>query len=197
MKKYLFAVFAFCLLSACAGLMSDYDIADASESSQPFWIQQSKAHKIDAPAEAAKNLYFTGSAQNINQRLCLKNAETIAVKKIASETARELISRLKRSSALQNDAADNKLKEILEQNIQAGLRGAAVADKYWEKRSYKKEKGAQKDYTSYKCNAVVKVKKTALAEALNTYKEKNQKNKNKAALESAINSYITELNAAQ
>ncbi len=200
MKKYLMTVPALCLLSACAGFTPDYDITDASETSRPSWIVQSKAHKIDSSSEARENRYFVSDAQNVNQRLCLKSAETRATQKIASEIAQELMSRFEEINKSQDDTANSKMKDTLQQNIQVNLHGVVVADKYWEKRSYKKEKGAEKDYTAYKCDVVVKIKKSALAEALNIYKEKTVKHlqgEDKQAMESAVDSYVAELNAAE
>ena len=200
MKKYLITVSALCLLSACAGFTPDYDITDASETSKPSWTLQSKAHKIDSSSEAKQNRYFVSDAQNVNQRLCLKSAETRATQKVASEIAQELMSRFEEINKSQDDTANSKMKETLEQNIQVNLHGVAVADKYWEKRAYKKEKGAEKDYTAYKCDVVVKIKKTALAEALNAYKEKTVKHlkgADKKAMTEAVDSYMTELNAAE
>ncbi len=196
MKKLLITVCTASLLASCASFTPDYVVTDASESSAPSWIAQSKAHKIDSSSEAKQNRYFVSDAQNVNQRLCLKSAETRATQKIASEVAQELMSKFEEKNRSADDSADSKIKDNLEQNIQVNLHGIIVADKYWEKRAYKKEMGAEKDYVAYKCDVVVKIKKTALADAIEAYKDKTVKTlqgENKKAMEEAINDYISDL----
>ena len=196
MKKHLLTVSALCLLSACASFKPDYVVTDTSESSSPSWISQSKAHKIDSSSEAKQHRYYVNDAQNVNQRLCLKAAETRATQKIASEIAQEIMSNFEEINKSQDDTANSKMKDTLEQNIQVNLHGVVVADKYWEKRAYKKEMGAEKDYTSYKCDVVVKIKKTALEDALNAYKEKTLKSlkgEDKKAMQQAVDAYISDL----
>ena len=196
MKKHLLTVSALCLLSACASFKPDYVVTDASKSSSPSWIAQSKAHKIDSSSEAKQNRYYVNDAQNVNQRLCLKAAETRATQKIAAEIAQEIMSKFEEINKSQDDTANSKMKDTLEQNIQVNLHGVVVGDTYWEKRAYKKELGAEKDYTSYKCDVVVKIKKTALEEALNAYKEKTLKTlkgEDKKAMQEAVDAYISDL----
>ena len=197
MKRHFIPVFALCLLSACAHFMSTYDITDSSDKFKPSWIVQSRAHKSDSSDAAKQNLYFVSDAQNINLRLCLKSAETRAIRKVAIETAEKLMGRFEKINKPLNNMANSKTKEILQENIQINLRGLNVVDKYWEKRAYKKEKGAEKNYTSYKCDVVVKIKKTDLANALPPYKEKivkKFKEKDKKAMTEAIDSYVADLN---
>ncbi|MBR1778169.1 MAG: hypothetical protein IJ752_06260 [Alphaproteobacteria bacterium] len=198
MKKHLAALSTLCLLSACAGFKPDYVVKDASESSAPSWTVQSKAHKVDSSSEAKEHRYFVNDAHNVNQRLCLKAAETRATQKVASEVAQEIMSRFEEKSQSEDDTASTKLKDKLEQNIQVNLHGVAVAGKYWEKRSYLKEMGAEKDYTSYKCDVVVRIKKSALAEAIEAYKAKTMKTlagEEKKAMTEAVDSYVADLKA--
>lgn len=197
MKKHLITLSAFCLLSACSSFKPDYVVTDASESSKPFWTQQSKAHKIDSSSEAREYRYFVNDAQNINQRLCLKAAETRATQKVASEVSQELMSSFEEKNKSEDDAANTKIKETLQQNIQVNLHGVIVADKYWEKRAYKKEMGAEKDYTAYKCDVVVKIKKSDLADSLEVYKAKSLKTlkgEDRKIMKEVVDGYITDLN---
>ena len=86
------------------------------------------------------------------------------------------------------------LKDTLERNIQVNLYGIATAGEYWEKRVYLKEKGAENDYTAYKCDTVVKIKKSALIKAVEASKAKAAKastDESKKAINNAIDSYIT------
>ena len=172
MKKQLLTVSALCLLAACAGFKPDYVKTDGSEKSVPAWTHQSKAHKIDSSSEAKKNRYFVADAQNVNQRLCLKAAETRATQKIASEIAQEIMGAFEESSASQNDDANSRMKDTLQQNIQ--------------------------DYTAYKCDVVVKITKAALADALEMYTAKTMrtlKGEDKAAMSQAVDNYVADLRA--
>lgn len=191
MKKYLLAVAAVCLVSACASFKPDYEVKDASDSSKPKWTNQEKADKLDKT-----NRYYVDEAENVNKRLCLKAAETRATQKIASEIAQELMSKFKEKTASENDVADAKMKEELEQNIQVNLHGVTVNGKYWEKRAYKKELGAEKEYTAYKCDVLVSLKKTALIEALEAYKAKTLKTlkgEDKKVMNDVVTSYVSDL----
>lgn len=197
MKRSFISVFAVSLLSACVHFLSTYNVTDSSHNFRPSWISQFRAHKSDSSDEAKLNMYFVSDAQNVNQRLCLKSAETRAIRKIALKTTEKLTDRFEKNNKPLNNTSNNKIKEQLQENILVNLKNIVVVDKYWEKRAYKKEKGAEKDYTSYKCDVVVKIKKTDLAKALSPCKEKivkKFKEKDKKAMTEAIASYTAELN---
>lgn len=198
MKKHLVTLSAICMLSACAGFEPDYVVRDASETSVPSWTVQKKAHKADSSPDTKEYRYFVSDAHNVNQRLCLKAAETRATQKVASEVAQEIMSRFEEKNKSEDDAATSKLKDKVQQNIQVNLHGTAVVGKYWEKRNYLKEKGAEKDYTAYKCDVAVKIKKTALAEAIEAYKTRTLKQLSadaKKAMDQAFTDYTSELKA--
>lgn len=198
MKKNLVALTAaICLLSACSSFKPDYVVTNASEKSAPKWIAQPKASKVDSGSEAKKHRYYVNDAQNVNQRLCLKSAETRATQKIAAEVAQELMSKYEEKTHSDNDVANQQVKDSLQQNIQVNLHGVTVAGSYWEQRAYKKEMGAEKDYTSYKCDVVAKIKKEALVEALEAYKAKTLntlKAQEKKVMQETVDEYIGDLN---
>jgi len=192
-KKLLALFFVVCLLFACVQIKHDYIVKENSERSlfAPAWIIQSKAYKIDSSVEAKQYRYFVSDAYNANQRLCLKSSETNATKKIASDVTREIVNR----SAKKNKkiTIDAELKDNLEKNILINLYDTAVAGQYWEKRDYLKEKGAKKDYSTYKCDTVVKIKKSALIKAIEASQSKTVKMRSNKDIVNAIDSYIAYL----
>lgn len=195
MKKIMTAV-SLCLLAGCASFKPTYELIDASETSVPKWVRQEKAATIDSSSEAKEYRYFVDEAENINKRLCLKSAETRATQKVAAEIAQELVNKYAEMTKSEDDQALAKMKENLKQNIQVNLHGVAVAGKYWEQRFYKLEKGADKDYKTYKCDANVKMKKADLAAAIEAYKAKtlaNLKDGDKKAMEAAADELLNEL----
>ena len=192
-KKFSALLLSVCLLFACVQIQHDYIVKENSEHSlfAPAWIIQSKAYKIDSSAEAKLHRYFVSDAHNANQRLCLKSSEINATKKIASDVTREIVNRFAKKN--KKIAIDAELKDNLEKNILVNLYDIAVAGQYWEKRDYLKEKGAKKDYTAYKCDTVVKIKKSALIKAIETSRSKIVKMRPDNDIVNAIDSYIAYL----
>lgn len=194
MKK-LFALSVLALLSSCVILQQDYEVEENSEKAlfAPSWIIPSKAHKAEANSNTKKYRYFVDKATDINQRICLKNSELNAMKKIATDVSAEIINRLKRLQKSKKLSNVSELQKDLEQNILVNLSDVSTVKEYWEKRKHLKEKGASKEYFSYKCDTVVKIKKTSLIHAIETYQEKTNKSLNKKELKDAISSYLTTL----
>ncbi len=196
MKKMTVALLALCSVSACASFKPDYEVKDASESSRPAWTVQNKAYKSDDSDAKNTHRFFVEDAENVNQRLCLKSAEARATQKVASEIAQELIAKYEEKTQSKNDKATAQAKDNLQQSIKVNLHGVAVQGKYWEKRRYLKELGAEKDLTAYHCDVVVKISNAALAEALQAYKDKTMKTlkgEDKQAMEEVVTEAIDEL----
>ncbi|HBO59117.1 MAG TPA: hypothetical protein DD624_04325 [Alphaproteobacteria bacterium] len=198
MKNKVLTVAAVSLLTACAGFKPDYEVKDASEASKPAWTIQSKTAKIDSSSERKTNRYYVSDGMGATQRLCLRDAEANAKRKLASEIAQEIAGTFEEVSKSQDDAASTKMKDKLAQNIQVNMHGVVVAEKYWEKRSYLKTLGAEKDYVAYKCDVAVKIKKDALVDAIEMYKAKTLrtlKGDEKEAMEKAVNKTVEALKA--
>lgn len=184
-----------CLASACALFDRTYTVSERTEKYMfaPAWTDQRKARRADSSAEAKKNLYFVSAAENDGKRLCLKEAGKRAFLKAADETADEILRLLKEEKKKNNKVhIPSNMKERLRANILVNLFETKVAGEYWEKRLYMKEKGAEKDYSAYKCDVVVKVPKTVLAEAVKVCNEKislTMKHNTRLALEAVMASY--------
>ncbi|MBR1778166.1 MAG: M15 family metallopeptidase [Alphaproteobacteria bacterium] len=125
----------------------NYAVANASSPALPSWLAPENASDVDSKAVAEQNLYFIGSSQAPDLRLCLKSAETRAVQKLTAEITGQT-----------------------SENTSVTLNGVSTAGEYWEKRTYQKELGAEKDYTGYKCDVVVKISQTDAVDALKAYR---------------------------
>jgi hypothetical protein len=197
MKKSTLVLFgSFAVLAACSSLKPDYTITDASHSSRPDWIQPEYVKESDSSANRKEYRYYVDSSENINQRLCLKSAEARATQKVAAEIAQEIVSHYEERVLSNNETAQEQLSENLAQNLQVILHGIRFQNQYWEKRVYKQELGALKDYATYKCDVVVKIKKTEIIQALETYKTltvRKMTGKEKANLAEAVNDTIRNL----
>lgn len=161
--------------AGCAGFKPDYVVRDASEKSRPSWTVQKKAHKSDDSANKKISRYYVSDAENPDQNLCLNLAESRATQKVASEIAQEIMSKFKENANSKDDVSTRKVKNELERNIQVNLHGVSVTGKYWEKRQYLKEMGAEDNKTGYKCDVAVRITNAALAEALEAYKAKTMR----------------------
>lgn len=197
MKKSTLILFGgIAVLAACSSFEPDYTVTDASHASRPDWIQPENVKESGSSSNRKEHRYYIDSAENINQRLCLKSAEARATQKVASEIAQEVVSRYEERAQSDNQTALEQVKEKLEQNIQVSLHGVRVQSSYWEKRAYKQELGAPKDYTSYKCDVVVKIKKAELIQALENYKAmtvRKMQGNDKTAMAKAVNDTIQDL----
>lgn len=172
MKTLLTILFLTAVTSGCAGFKPDYVVRDASENSRPSWIVQKNAHKSDDSGNKKNYRYYVGDAENPDQNLCLNLAESRATQKVASEISQEIMSKFKETARSKDDESTRSVKNELERNIQVNLHGVSVTGKYWEKRQYLKEMGAEKDKTGYKCDVAVRISNAVLAEALEAYKAK-------------------------
>lgn len=189
---------AIILLSACTAFNRSYVIKERAEnfSFAPAWTVQRKAHRVESSSASKQYLYFVHDAQNANLRLCLKTSETEATRETASVTAKEIVNRFKSKNKAQKNIVTVELRKSLEQNILINLYNVVVAGEYWEKREYLKEKGAEKNYTAYKCDTVVKIKRTDLAKAIEASKARISQqitDKSKKAWNSSLDSYIADL----
>lgn len=170
MKKLIYALSAVTLTAACAGFKPDYVVRDASESSKPSWTINKNAYKSDDSANKKKFRYYVNDAESPDRNLCLNLAESRATQRVASEISQEIMNKFKETASSKDDESTRKVKNELERNIQVNLHGVAVTGKYWEKRAYSKELGAEKDKVAYCCDVAVRISNEALAEALETYK---------------------------
>lgn len=172
MKKLFYTLPLVALTAACAGFKPDYIVRDASENSPPSWIIQAKAYKSDPKSDEKKYRFYVNDAESPDQNLCLNLAENRATQRVASEISQEIMNKFSEIASSRDDSSTRSVKNTLERNIQVNLHGVAVTGKYWEKRAYSKELGAEKDKVAYKCDVAVRISNANLTEALEAYKAK-------------------------
>ena len=108
------------------------------------------------------------------------------------------MSKFKENANSKDDVSTRKVKNELERNIQVNLHGVSVTGKYWEKRQYLKEMGAEDNKTGYKCDVAVRITNAALAEALEAYKAKTMRmlaKDDRPAMNAAVDATIGLINA--
>lgn len=150
----------------------DYEVIDASDKQLQLWIKEPSLSE-NTSEERKKYRYFVNESSNQNQRLCEKSAEARATAHIASEIAQFFKNSY--SEALQggeSEIATEYMQESLGQEAQSFIVGASVVKKYWEKRSYKVDLGANTDHIKFYCYAAVKIAKKDLEKAIDRSREK-------------------------
>ena len=170
MKKILPVLSAVLLLNACASVKPDYEVRERMKGGEPSWLEDAEK-AAQNKKEREEFRFYKADAENVNKKLCQQSAKANAVRKIAEEVSQEIVSKFEERNNSLDDNATAALKDKLTRNISTRLHGAREAGAYYERRAYKVELGAEKDILKYKCDCVVKMKVTALEEALNAYKQ--------------------------
>jgi len=199
MKKMTLCLTALTVLAGCSSFKPDYVITDASEKTPPAWLVVPEKAAKDK-SELTKYRFYVSDAEHKNQRLCEQQANAQATQEVASEISQNITSAFEAAYSGTDETATGKLKDTLQRSINQNLHGVAVAKKYWQKRQYLQELGAEEDKTVFKCYASVKVTikdlekaiKDAKAAAVKTLPASEQK-----AVSDAIDTVTGALKAAE
>jgi len=161
-------------LAACASgpgvnKVYDYEISDMSSASRPDWLDSENIVKMNEQNDGYR--YYIGENDNeaskATKALCRTAAEMKARYDFASaiETAVKGAYREVESSSGHSESISVKSNADLDRalNVDKNIGGAEKYKDYWEQRSHKKEKGAPKDYKSYYCMALVRMKNETYA----------------------------------
>lgn len=154
----------------------DYEVANASSNIKPQWIEDATVWAEQNNEDIAKFRYFSfETTAKVDRQAACSVAKTQARSDIAAEIATFIEKTLGESQSGQASIDENNpnaqpLREFMETTLaektQAMLNGAQVYKTYWEKRHYKKELGAKKDFTGFVCAALVKMESQRLREAV-------------------------------
>ncbi|MCL2673484.1 MAG: hypothetical protein FWF01_03785 [Alphaproteobacteria bacterium] len=197
MKRLLFVFMALGFVWACGGSFKpDYKVTDASHKKPPSWIQQNNAHKSDSEGSVRDYRYFISDARSVDKRLCLKSAEARATQKIASEIAQHIMAMYEEETMSADSNVSRRMRDSLEQSVQVNLHGVKVTATYWEKRSYRREMGAPEDKVAYKCDVAVRISRSVLIEALETYRKRTMAQldaDSRRAMDRAVSETIREI----
>ena len=162
MKKICLILLAVLTVS-CSKFKKDYVLVDASSKKRPSWVEKEK-YKASSKDEYK---YFVSKGENVNQRLCEKTAVARATNVVAAEISNELVDAYNQSIKNNNSNVNEITSEDLKQTVNMYLAGVENDEKYWEKRKYSTELGAEKDYSQFVCYALVRMNKKTYNNALN------------------------------
>ncbi len=190
MKKMLLLVTATLVLVGCSStkkekelvekehehIKKDYQVSDSSSNTRPGWVENAELWAKEYGKDAIKERWFAFETEPKNGReIACNMAKANAKVDIAGEIATFIDKQLGHSTEGDADIDENspqikKLRSFVEntlaEKIQALIHGASVVQTYWEKRAYKKDMGAQKDFTAFTCAALVRMPAERLAKAV-------------------------------
>lgn len=182
----------------------DYKVTDASSRYRPTWIEDaqywSKENKEDI-----KNWNFfsfeTGARADRELACDMAKAQVKAdiASGIKTKIDKTLDSYREDSSTALNEGGfvrsyiDRSLKSKISQN----LVGTQIVKTYWEKRNFKKDLGAARDYVGYTCAILSKIQKKNLEIAVNKafsdlYQQSKKLKTAKPELEKALKEALAE-----
>ena len=154
----------------------NYKVRDASSNYRPGWIVNANLWAKKNNMNVSTSRYFsfeTGPKvdRDIACNMAKANAKVDIAGEISSYIEKTLTSKQQGDAFIdENSPEDKKLlhfvSNVLTERIQSELHGVAVGKTYWEKRTYEKDLGANKDFTAYTCAVFVKINKDALAAAV-------------------------------
>lgn len=177
MKRLLSCLLLLVMVGACSSrkLQKEYKVVDSNFEEVPEWIADYKDWLDDQDQEKNKFYKFETEPKNDREMSC-KIAKAQAASHVAGEVKVKIKENL--TQAVEGDASDfeSKLEEYVSNNlsmdIEASLSGLEVLNSYWEKRAYKKELGADKDFKAWSCTVLLKISKENLSKAIDDSKKK-------------------------
>lgn len=154
----------------------EYQVVDASSNSRPGWIEDAEVWSRNHSKDTAKFRYFSYETEpKVSRKISCELAKVNAKADIAGEIATFIDKSIASSSAGNASIDENNpnvqaLREYVEstlaEKVQALIHGAAIEKTYWEKRKYKKDLGAKKDFSAYICAVYVRIPKERLNRAI-------------------------------
>ncbi len=156
----------------------EYVVKDASSNFKPGWIEDAEVWAKNHSKDMKKYRYFSYETEpKVSRSIACNLAKANAKTDIAGEISTFIDKQLAQSQEGQAGIDENNpnvqaLREYVEntlaEKVQAMIHGAAVVKTYWEKRLYKQDLGAKKDYKAYTCSVFIRMD----AKRLNTAVER-------------------------
>jgi len=183
------------MVSSCSSrkLQKEYKVVDSNFEDVPEWIADYKDWLGDQDQEKNKFYKFETDPKNDREMAC-KIAKAQASSHVAGEVKVKIKENL--TQAIEGDSSDfeTKLQEYVSNNlsmdIEANLSGLEVLNSYWEKRAYKKELGADKDYKAWSCTVLLKISKENLMKSIEDSKKKMLKLAQTNAAKETVNKLV-------
>jgi hypothetical protein len=151
----------------------EYKVSNASSNYRPGWIEDAEIWAKKYGKDTKKHRYFSyESTPKVDREIACSFATAKVKSKIAGEITTFIEQKLAsskegRASIDESNPDTQPLTEYIEntlaQKTVALIHGAATIKTYWEKRKYKKDMGAKRDYTGYSCGILVRMSSDRLA----------------------------------
>jgi hypothetical protein len=148
-------------------IQRDYVVKDASSNFKPGWIEDAEVWAKNHSKDTKRYRYFSYETEpkvsrSIACNLAKANAKTDIAGEISTFIDKQLATSQEGNASIdENNPEVQALREYTEntlaEKIQAMIHGAAVVKTYWEKRMYKQDLGAKKDYRAYSCAVFVRM----------------------------------------
>lgn len=189
-------------------IRKDYYVTDTSSASRPGWISNPEGWAKSRGKNVKKFRFFSFETDPKSSRSI---ACQIAKANVRADIAAEITTFIDKSlGSSQEGNADidennpiptgvrNYIENTLVEKVQSLVHGAAVVQTYWEKRRYKKDLGAVKDFTAFTCAAFVRMSSERLSNAVekaanfvaSSIEDKSVKSKVENALKNANENFI-------
>lgn len=158
-------------------IQRDYVVVDASSNYRPGWVEDAELWANETEGHDTKaNRYFSFETDPKTSRTA---ACKLAKSQVNLNIAGEISTFIDRTLAttLEGDASidpnnpqvkdlQQYMEESLVEKVVSEINGAATIKLYWEKRQYKEDLGAKKDYQAFVCSVLVRMNAKNLAEAV-------------------------------
>ena len=154
----------------------DYVVIDASGKVRPGWIEDPVLWSKEYGKDIAKYRFFSHETDpKVGRKVACDLAKSNVRADIAAEISTFIDKQLGTSiegvsSVDENNPDVQGLKEYTESTLvektKSLVHGASVIKTYWEKRRYKEDLGAKKDYMAYTCAVYVRMDAGTLAKAV-------------------------------
>ena len=158
-------------------IQRDYIVRNSSTGNiRPAWVYEPLEWAQAKNRDVNKYRYFSFETEpKVNREIACNLAKANAKSDIAGEITTFISKSLGSSQEGQASIDENNpqvqglrsfVENTLAEKVQAMLTGAAVVKTYWEKRNYKKDMGAKRDFIGYTCAALIRMKKETIQNAI-------------------------------
>ncbi|OUR96510.1 hypothetical protein A9Q84_09175 [Halobacteriovorax marinus] len=154
----------------------EYVVKDASSNYRPGWIEDPEVWARDKGKNVNTYRYFSYETEakvsrNIACNIAKANVKSDIGGEIATFIDKQLATSTEGNASIdENNPQFKPLRQFVEntlsEKIQALIHGAAIVKTYWEKRDYKAELGAKRDFKAYTCAVFIRVDSKRLARAV-------------------------------
>ena len=157
-------------------IQRDYVVSDASGKIRPGWVEDPVLWSKEYGKDVAKYRFFSYETEpKVGRKVACDLAKANVRADIAAEIStfidKQLGTSIEGVSSVDENSPDVQgLKEYTESTLvektKSLVHGASVIKTYWEKRRYKQDLGAKKDYMAYTCAVYIRMDAANLAKAV-------------------------------